>query len=378
MLEELKRLDEKAKNHYYAGEFVESLMTYAEVFVKFPKLSLAYNNYGNILREIGLPELSYGFLETAIKIDPENKIYGFNLAVAHLLNNELETGWELFEERWRFKGHEHTLLGWPKPRWEGQNLTGKRLLITCEEGDGDNIQFSRFTEHLTSLGAHVIHQTEPGLHRLFLNSFPDATVITNRDSQPEFDYWTPILSIPRALKLYSYSDLPYVFNYITPSNESVNKGMAILGKKEKLRAGICWSGRTKSYSFEKILGLIQTNPQFQWVNFQIICSEEERKILINSGVVDLSSHVSDWEDTAGIMRHMDVVISIDTGVCHLAGSMGVPCMLLLDSFKTCWRWLLNKEDTAWYPNMRLFRQTQYKGYDEQLDRVHRYLRLLQP
>lgn len=375
-VEELKELDNRAKEYYYNDDFQSALMTYAGVFVKYPYIGLAYNNYGNILRELGLPELSYGFFETAIRVDANDKNFKFNLSIAHLLANDLENGWELFESRWKFKGHEYTLENYDKPRWEGQSLKGKRLLVTCEEGDGDNIQFSRFTEHLTSLGCHVIHQTEIRLKRLFANSFPNSTVITNKELPPEYDYWTPILSIPRVLKIHSYEDMAYEFGYIKPSSVSVERGLTILGKKEKLRVGFCWGGRTKSFPFDKMLSLIKQNPEFQWVNFQIQSSDSERKTLSELGVIDLSQHIVDWEDTAGIMSHMDMMISIDTGLCHIAGGLGIPCLLLLDKFKTCWRWLLDKEDTSWYPSMRIVRQLEHKNYDEQLSRVHRHLHLL--
>jgi hypothetical protein len=376
MTDELKVLDQRAKDFYYNDDFQNALLTYAEVFTKYPAVALAYNNYGNILRELGLPALSYGFLETAIRLEPDSRIYGFNLAVSHLAANNLATGWELFEHRWRFKNHENTLTGRDKPRWEGQDLRGKRLLITCEEGDGDNIQFSRFTQHLSNLGAHVIHQTEPGLYRLFTNSFPNATVITNKDTPPEYDYWTPILSIPKALNLQSYDDMPYVFGYIKPNKDSINIGKKILGTSNKPKVGFCWGGRTKSFPFNKMVELVKANPQFQWVNFQVLCSDEERLILDELDVIDLKPFVNDWEDTAGIMNNIDMMISIDTGLCHIAGGLGIPCVLLLDKFKTCWRWLLNRDDTVWYPSVRIFKQTEYKNYDEQLLRVHNYLQLL--
>lgn len=373
MIDDLKRLDALAKEYYYHSDFQNALLTYAEVFAKYPYVALAYNNYGNILRELGMPDIALGFLETAVRIEPQNETNKFNLAIAHLIHNNLEQGWDLFESRWGFKGHQDTLLSYTKPRWEGQDLKGKRLLVTCEEGDGDNIQFSRFTEHLTSLGAHVIHQTEPGLYRLFANSFPDATVITNKDIPPDYDYWTPILSIPRALKIYSYDDMPYVFGYLKPKTLITAN---VLGPKEKIRIGFCWGGRTKSFPFEKMISLIEHNPQFQWVNFQIMCSDTERDALAKLNVTDLKPFIRDWEDTASIMSHMDMMISIDTGLCHIAGGLGIPCVLLLDKFTTCWRWLLNRDDTVWYPSVRIFKQTSHQGYDEQLARVNQYINIL--
>lgn len=369
----LEELDTIAKEHYYNLNFHDALQCYATAFTYHPQLALAYNNYGNIMREMGYPEQAYGFLQNAIDLDPDNKDYPFNFAIANLLAENFPKAWELFEARWKFKQHEDCLLNYNSPRWEGQPLNGKRLLVTCEEGDGDNLQFSRFTEYLEGLGAHVIHQTEPNIARLFASSFDNATVITNKDVAPEYDYWTPIMSIPREINLSSYDDLPVCNNYLQLPEEHVEHWKNILGPKTKPRIGFCWGGRTKKYPFEAMFNLIQSNPQYEWISIQGSMTDEQALLLGKEGVNSYFNHITDWYDTAGLVENLDMVISIDSGLVHLAGGLGIPCCLLLDRYTTCWRWRLEHEDTVWYPSVKLFRQSVPHGHNEQLARVTEYL-----
>jgi hypothetical protein len=371
----LEELDTLGKKYYHDHDYPNALLCYAEVFARYPFIALSYNNYAMILRAAGQPKLSYNIYQTAIDLDPEDRNFPFNLATAYLLAGDLPKGWDHFETRWRFKHHEHVLSTYSKPRWEGQSLKGKRLLITCEEGAGDNIQFSRFTKELHDMGASIIHCTEPEWKTLFASSFPYCTVINNKETLPKYDYWTPILSIPKVLRL-TYENMKEVNNYIKPTDISIDKWNNIIDTKKKFTVGFCWSGRTRKFPFDKILELIKNNVNYQWVNFQIICDENERQILINNGVKDYSSNIHNWDDTAALMSHVDAFVSIDTGLCHLAGSMDVPCFLLLERFNTCWRWLLDKTDTHWYKSVEIIRQANPLNYDDQIATVEHRLRIL--
>jgi len=369
----LEELDTIGKKYYNEYNYPNALRCYAEAFATHPRLAIAYNNYAMILRAMGEPELSYNFFKTAIDLVPEDRNFPFNLATAYLLAGDLENGWEQFETRWRFKNHENVLTTFKKPRWEGQSIKGKTLLITCEEGAGDNIQFSRFTKELYDMGAKIIHCTEPEWKTLFISSFPYCKVVDNTEKLPRYDYWTPILSIPKLLHV-TYDNMKEVSNYIKPSNTSVNKWNNILPQKNKLRVGFCWSGRSRKYPLEKILALVNHNPDFEWINFQVICKENERQALQVMSVEDYTVHIKDWNDTAAMMQTLDAFISIDTGLCHLAGSMNIPCLLLVEKYNTCWRWLLNKTDTKWYTSMQIIRQQIPNQYDDQLITLDKMLK----
>lgn len=369
MFMSLIEIDKKAKEFYYSDQLDKALWCYAQAFVQYPNLGLAYSNYGNILREMGYPTRAYKFLETAMELDPTERVPPFNYAVAHLAAGDLTKGWELFEARWRFKHHEDVLTQYQKPRWEGQKLKGKTIIIMCEEGDGDNIQFIRFVEQLEELEATVIIQTEPQLKSLFTSSFSNL-VIDNTEPLPKHHYWTPILSVPRFLNI-TYENFPKVRQYIKPSKQL--KWSKLLGKKTKKRIGFCWKGRTKSIPFEVIQSFISMNPQYEWISLQAMLTEDEKNTLDSMGVKNYFDYISDWNDTAGLLKHVDCVVSIDTGLAHLAGALNIPTYLLLDKYRTCWRWLYDRNDSPWYPSMTLVRQNESRGYMEQFELLSQLL-----
>lgn len=373
----LAELDELAKQYYYNLEPEKALLCYAEAFSQYPDLALAYNNYGRILSEMDRPDRGCTFLKLAIELDPEERVGPLNLASAYLKQGDCVRGWEQFESRWRFKHHEHLLTSYTEPRWEGEPIEGKRLLVTCEEGDGDNIQFIRFVKTLTDMNIEVIIQTEPQLKRLFTSSFPSNVVISNIELAPEFDYWIPILSIPKVLKI-TYDNLPISTQYLNPNKKTISKWKKIVGKKEKLRVGFCWEGRTKKYPFEKIIELIQANSDIDWITLQQRYTSDEKIILDRLGVKDYFNQIQDWEDTSGLLHYIDIVVSIDTGLIHLAGSMNIPSCLMLDKYATCWRWLMHRIDSPWYNSIQIFKQKTVRGYDEQLINIHNHLQGYKP
>jgi hypothetical protein len=369
MFMSLPELDKKAKEYYYSDQLDKALFCYAQAFIQYPNMGLAYSNYGNLLRESGYPERAYKFIEMAIEINPDERIPPFNLAVAHLAAGDLEKGWELFEARWRFKHHEHILLQYEKPRWEGQDVTGKTVAVLCEEGDGDNIQFIRFIKHVEELGATVIIQTEPQLKELFTNSFNNL-VIDNTEELPEHDYWIPILSLPKLLKI-TYENFPVSEQYITPNKQP--KWKKILGRKTKKRIGFCWRGRTKKIPFNVIVDFIKAHPQYEWISLQAALDDGEEEVLSQLNVKDYFDNITNWNDTAGLIEHLDYVISIDTGLIHLAGAMNKTGFLLLDRYRTCWRWLYDRNDTPWYSSLTLVRQKQIQGFVDQFEELSKLL-----
>ncbi len=361
-MSDLAQLDKLAKLYYKNLDLQNALVCYAEAFARYPYLGLAYSNYGKILAEMGHPEIAIPFVEQAIKLNPEDVNAPMNLAYAVLLKGDLKRGLNDFECRWKFKNHEHVLTMYTNPRYEGQDLTNKTLLVTCEEGDGDNLQFIRYVK---KLNCKVIIQTEPQLKRLFTSSFKECIVIDNKEPIPEYDYWIPILSLPRVLNV-TYENFESITNYLIPSKQSVTKWKKILKPLKKKTVAICYRGRTRNYSFEAILNFIKAHPEYDFISLQGIYENQEVEELEKLNVKIFFDEIDDWDDTAGLLKHIDYVISIDTGLAHLAGSLSVPTYILLDKYTSCWRWLLNKENTVWYPSVTLVRQLTVHGYDEQL------------
>jgi tetratricopeptide (TPR) repeat protein len=368
-MRDLEELDRLAKLYYNNLDYENALVCYSEAFARYPYLGLAYSNYGKILAEMGHPEVAIPFAELGVRLLPEDRNAPMNLAYAVLLSGDLHRGLIDFECRWRFKNHEHVLTAFEKPRWEGQDLTDKTLLVIGEEGDGDNIQFVRF---LKLFNCKIILQTEPRLKRLFISSFPEHTVIDNTEPLPEYDYWTPIMSIGRVINL-SYHQFPVIENYIKPSDTTRNKWKKLVKSSKKSRIGFSYQGHSHSYSFDSILELIKTHPEYEWIALNIKFNEDEYNQLKSAKVKFFNEHIEDWEDTAALLEKLDYVVSIDTGVAHLAGSMGVPTILLLDRYRSHWPWLLGRTETYWYSSMHLVRQETVRAYKEQLETAMKYI-----
>lgn len=376
-------------NHFRSiPDPVNALACYAQAFLQEPNLGAAYNNYGNVIREMGFPERAYGFLNNAIDIDPNDSVANFNLAVAYLLAGDLKRGWPQYEKRWSFEHLAGTLPNFKQPRWTGQtDLQGKTVLITGEQGHGDTIQFIRFVEQLSGFGAKCIIVTDLSVSPLLKQNIlapheiRDLNNMFDTDKE-HFDYWTPIMSIPMYLGIDDYSKLPQKLQYLGASKESQEIWNKRLGKKWKLRVGFCWSGRPdtwinqhKAMPFEKMLDLIKRNPDYEWINLQVSATAEQQAELLKIGVKAYPGTISSFADTAGLMHHCDVIISVDTSVGHLAGAMGRPWWLPLNQFGQDWRYLLNREDSPWYPSCRIFRQPSLGDWDTPLERIHNNLKL---
>jgi hypothetical protein len=369
-------------NFRATSEPEKAIACYAQAFIQNPDMGAAYNNYGNVIREMGYPERAIGFLLNAIAINENDSVAQFNLAVAYLLAGDLKRGWQQYERRWQFEHLNGQLPQYTQPRWQGQDLTGKSILVTGEQGHGDTIQFCRFAEQLMRLGAKVYITVDNNLKPLLTNSFTNSVVILGpADLIPEFDYWSPIMSLPGFLSI-TYDNFPHKLQYLTPSKDVIQTWANKLGLKKRLRVGFCWSGRKDSWinqhkamPFEKMLNLIKRNPNYEWINLQVECTLDEQNQLAEAGVVVYPASIGNWNDTAGLIHHLDVVIAVDTAVGHLSGAMGRPFWLPLNHFATDWRWLLNRKDSPWYPSCRIFRQPSIGNWDDPLEQIHNNLKL---
>ena len=356
-----------------------ALRHYAEALTHDRSSASAFNNYGNVLREMGEPEAAIPFLQRSVQLAPTASTPNFNLAVAYLLSGDYVRGWPQYEHRWNFEHLAGTLPGYSQPRWTGQNLRDKTILVIQEQGLGDTIQFVRFVFGLHSAGARVILQVNDNLAPLFAGSPVIYQIIDVKDVAQVFDYWTPIMSIP-GVQGVTLTNLPHQLQYLSARSDLIREWQDRLGFKKRLRVGFCWSGRPDSWinrhkgmPFEIMLALIKRNPTTEWFNLQVECTAEQAKILEENGVRNFSSQIRNFSDSAALIHHMDVVISVDTAVAHLSGAMGRPTWIPLNWYGTDWRWLLGRDDSPWYPAARLFRQTQLGDWDPVVDRIHQYL-----
>jgi len=357
----------------------QALKCYMLAMCHDPDSSAAFNNYGNVLRECGQARRGIPFLEHAIILDPTSVTAKFNLAVSYLIQGDYARGWPAYEARWEYEHLAGSLPQHAQPRWTGQDLKDKTILVIGEQGHGDNIQFCRFLFNLHAGGARVLFQTTEGLIPL-LNTSPVISWIgTYTDQPPEFDYWVPIMSIPGVLGV-TLENLPRQVQYINAQSDKYAAWLKLLGAKKRMRVGVSWSGRRdawlnrhKGVPFETVLDMIKRNPNYEWINLQVDATAEEQQQLIAAGVTHYPGSIASFADTAALINCMDVVISVDTAITHLAAAMGRPTWLMLQWFATDWRWMLDRDSNPWYSTVRIFRQPSMGDWESVTRKIEQYL-----
>ena len=356
-----------------------ALKCYAQAFVDDPDSASAFNNYGNVLREIGQPQRAIPFLQHALVLQPDNPTAQFNLAVSYLIQGDYARGWPAYECRWNYEHLAGTQPQYAQPRWTGQDLKDRAILVIGEQGHGDNIQFMRFLFNLHAAGARVLFQVTDGLIPMLSGSNVVHWVGRYSDTPPEFDYWIPIMSLPGVLGI-TVENLPKVVSYLNAHQDLFQQWQQRLGPKKRMRVGFCWSGRKdnwlnthKGMPFDRMMELVKNNPTYEWVNLQVDASAEEDAVLAALGVTRYPGTIGSFADTAALIAHMDVVLSVDTSIAHLSAALGRPTWLMLNWFAPCWRWMLNRDSSPWYSSMRIFRQPAQDDWTSVTKKIEQYL-----
>jgi hypothetical protein len=338
-----------------------ALACYAQAMVQDPDSAAAFCNYGNMLRELGQPQRAVPFLQHAMILDPGLITAKFNLAVSQLLMGDYANGWKSYESRWDFEHMAGTAPQYSQPQWSGQDLENKTILVLGEQGHGDMIQFCRFVPGLAA--ARKIFQVTSGLVPLLSGLDPLVTVQTSGDDPGHFDYWIPAMSVPQVLGI-TLANLPQQLSYITPDPQLMSQWRARLGSRRGLRVGFCWSGRRdtwinrhKAVPVETMADLIRRTPDVEWVNLQVDATAQELAQLEGLNVRTWHNHMSTWAHTAALIASLDVTVGIDTAVSHLSGALGRTTWIMLSQYAQDWRWLLDRNNSPWYPSAKLFRQS---------------------
>jgi hypothetical protein len=243
--------------------------------------------------------------------------------------------------------------------FSGQAAPGDTVVLhqSVDCGFGDSLQFSRYAPIIVAMGARVVLVVRPSLNRLFSASFPGIEVTSARWEAPLDHYQLPIHCLPYAFRATLETipaPIPYLYNNATA-------WQGFLSGLPGLKVGLCWAGRGQpGWDARRSMRLLDMLPIFatggcSFVSLQIGPPAAQLKDLPYGIVYDVSSRIRDWQDTANLVAGLDRVISVDTSICHLAGALGKP-VWLLNRFDTCWRWLLDRTDSPWYPSMRIYRQ----------------------
>ena len=300
--------------------------------------------------------------DQAILLEPRCVEAHGNLALSFLTLGDLAAGWERWEWRWKHANRRKQLRKFPQPRWLGQEpVAGKTVFIYHEQGFGDTIQFVRYIPLLAAEGARVILQVQTPLLSLLGKIAGAEKVIGQKEPLPSFDLHCPLLSLPLAFST-TLQTIPSTTPYLFPSPERIRAWSERIGSPRAPRVGIAWSGnpqhpndRNRSITLQELLPLSATGVEL--VSVQKDVNESDRETLRrNPQIRDLSADIKDFADTAAVVSILDLVISVDTAPAHLAGALAKPVWVLL-MYCPDWRWMLDREDSPWYPTARLFRQS---------------------
>ncbi len=349
----------------------EAVKLYQQAIDLQPDYLKAYLNLGIILKEQGKVVESIIALEQAVKLDPNHANALYNLGLALLLNGQLVAGFKNYE--YRFQVNKNLAICKPnlkgKPYWQGEHIAGESLLICYEQGIGDSIQFIRYTEYLQKFNLQITVATHPSLQRLFANYLTNshcsiATFAEELDID-SYSHHVGLLSLPQILNL-TLTNIPGQIPYVQPPDISE---VLRLADTKSLKVGLVWATdphnklmyRAKSIKadgvFKHLKPLLNDRLISVW-SLQVGAAATWIKPYLElPNVYDFSDRLHDFADTAAVIAQLDLVITVDTAVAHLAGAMGKPVWVMLP-FAADWRWLIDRTDSPWYPTMRLFRQPQ--------------------
>jgi tetratricopeptide (TPR) repeat protein len=348
----------------------ESLLR--EAVARQPDYAHAHSNLGNALGARRRTAEAIACYERAIQLDPEYADAHFNLAMSLLAQGDFRRGWQEYEWRWRAENFPSRLPDFPQPRWNGEDAPGKVVLLHAEQGLGDTLHFIRYLPRVAARGARVVLVCPKELHSL-VRGLPGLVQLLPPTRQfPEFDYHAPLLSLPRIFGT-TLENIPADVPYLpAPPLERLPLEPAAAGC---LRVGVVWAGGTRypkdhlrSLKLAQLLPLLRT-PGVQFYSLQVGDKARELASLPSDvRVIDVGGRARDFADTAAAVAQLDLLISTCTSVVHLAGALACPTWVLL-SYLPCWRWLFDREDSPWYPTVRLFRQQKPGDWDELLARV---------
>ena len=362
--------------------FTEALASYDRAIALRPDFAEAYMNRGNALVELQrFPEALADF-DRAVALRPDFAEAHFSAALCRLLNGDLPRGFEQYEWRWQTDQLRREKPDFPQPPWDGTNsVAGKTLLVHAEQGFGDTIQFCRYVPLLVAHGARMILEVQNPLCELMHTLAGDAQIVARGDPLPDFDMHCPLLSLPLALGT-QLESIPAATPYLFAQEAKSAAWRSRMDARERFRVGLVWAGdprkrlpnahridRQRSIAFEQLAPLIAaTECEFYSLQKGEYASAQLRNSPLRQRIIDWTRDLNDFSDTAALIDNLDLVIAVDTSVAHLAGAMGKP-LWLLNRHNTCWRWLLAREDSPWYPTMRIFRQPAMGDWDGMLERL---------
>ncbi|MEW9585307.1 tetratricopeptide repeat protein [Paraburkholderia sp. DGU8] len=346
-----------------------------------PAFADAWNNLGLTQIDLNQHAQALSSYERALAIDPASVETRWNKALCLLQMGRFEAGWREYEWRWERARIKRQRRGFAQPLWRGDfSIDGKTILLHAEQGLGDTLQFCRYAALVSKLGARVVLEVPAALMRLMTTLDGVDQLVEAGQPLPPFDCHCPLLSLPLALRT-DETSIPAATPYLSADPEAARAWRERIGTTadgcthRRLKVGLVWAGENRAHVAElrkidarRSIALERFAPLLEVPNVRFFSVQKGAAASQLSGselsarVVDYTQELHDFADTAALVANLDLLISVDTSTAHLAGALNRP-VWILNRFDTCWRWLLERHDTPWYPGARLFRQPALGDWD---------------
>jgi len=353
-------------------QFDGALASYDHAIALNPRFAEAHCNRGLLLHDLGRHPAALQSFGYALAIKPDFAEAHTNRSMTLLALGDYANGWLEYEWRWSTELYSRERRYFGRPLWLGkESLAGKTILIHGEQGFGDTLQFCRYASLLAKLGAAVILEVPGPLKSLLASTDGAARCIVPEDTLPEFDYHCPLMSLPLACNS-TLSTLPAQVPYLRGNAEKTRYWMEKLGQRRKPRIGLVWSGgarptqphlwhvnRRRNIPLATLAVLLRPDMDFYSLQKGELAEAELREFTVKNPngpqLIALTDELRDFSDTAALVANLDLVVTVDTAMAHLAAALGKP-VWILNRFDACWRWLVDRSDSPWYPTAKLYRQ----------------------
>jgi tetratricopeptide (TPR) repeat protein len=361
------------------GQFDKAISSYKKALHIDQSFVEALYNLGNVFNELGQYYEAIHSYQKAIKLNPDYVEAHYNLSLVLLLTGDFRHGWEEYKWRWKLKDRE--TYRYSRPLWEGA-VNDKTILLHAEQGFGDTVQFIRYAPLVAERCKNVIVKCQKELASLLQTVEGITQVFVKDDQLPEFDFHCPLLNLPSIFST-TISNIPSKAPYIACDSKSIAKWKdKLLQNGPGIKIGLVWSGNPKHKKDHKRSCSLEMFSPLADVDKATYYSLQKGKAATEADdpanglkVINYTEDIHDFTDTAGFIENLDLIISVDTAVAHLAGALGKPVWTLLP-YSPDWRWMLDREDSPWYPAMRLFRQTEPGNWDGVIQHVKESLKAL--
>ncbi len=354
--------------------FEEALASYDRALALRPDYAETLSNRGWILHYLKRFEEALSSYDRALILRPDYADAHHNEALCRLLTGDFNRGWEKNEWRWETRAAGNQKRNFVRPQWLGsEEIIGKTILLHAEQGFGDTIQFCRYVPLVAERAARVVLEVQKPLYELMSTLPGTAQIVSRGDPLPDFDIHCPLLSLPLAFGT-RLETIPSEMPYLRAPPQAVMNWNVRLGPNSRPRIGLVWSGNpthtndhNRSIRLSALLPLLDFNAIYVSLQKDVRTSDATM-LREQSNLLDFGDELKNFSDTAALVSNLDLVISVDTSVAHLAGALGKPVWLLLP-FIPDWRWLLDRDDSPWYPTARLFRQDDSRQWDNVIARI---------